>query len=181
VLRRSLDEHVPADDAEARDLEHLRAFVARHPRPFDRSLREGHLTASALVVAARGTHVLLLWHRKLERWLQPGGHGDPGETTGEAVALREAAEETGVHGLTLHPTAPRPLDVDVHAIPARDHEPAHAHLDLRYVLAAPPDATLRRAVAECDELRWFAWVELPSLGLDPGLQRALAKVRALTA
>src|SRR4029453_15241807 len=80
---------------------------------------EGHLTGSAITVSADGAHVLLLHHRKLDRWLQPGGHGDPGETTGEEGALREALEESGIEGLTLHPRAPRPLDGDVHDIPAR--------------------------------------------------------------
>jgi ADP-ribose pyrophosphatase YjhB (NUDIX family) len=116
--------------------------VRRHERPFDRAIGEGHLTGSAITVSADGRQVLLLHHRKLDRWLQPGGHGDPGETTGEEVALREALEESGIEGLTLHPRAPRPLDVDVHDIPARGSEPAHQHLDLRYLVVAPERARL---------------------------------------
>jgi 8-oxo-dGTP pyrophosphatase MutT (NUDIX family) len=152
--------------------------VARHPDPFDRRIPEGHLTGSALVLAAPGDRVLLLFHRKLGRWLQPGGHAEPGETTGEAVALREAAEETGILGLALHPAAPRPLDVDVHDIPARGAEPAHQHLDLRYLVLAPTLAPLARSMAEARALRWFAWCELAGLDLDPGLRRALATARA---
>ena len=101
--------------------------------------------------------MLLLHHRKLDRWLQPGGHGDPGETTGEEVALREAFEESGIAGLALHPTAPRPLDVDVHDIPARGDEPAHEHLDLRYLVRAPEGARVSPALAELHEIRWVAW------------------------
>src|SRR5260221_599308 len=95
-LEQSLASHQPADEEEATDLARIRAFVARHPHPFDRRIREGHLTGSALVVSAAGDGVLLPPPRKLERWLQPGGHGDPGETRGEQVALREALEETGI-------------------------------------------------------------------------------------
>ena len=91
--------------------------MLRHEHPFDRAIPEGHLTGSAITVSADGSRVLLLHHRKLDRWLQPGGHGDPGETTGEEVALREALEESGIRGLALHQAAPRPLDVDVHDIP----------------------------------------------------------------
>jgi 8-oxo-dGTP pyrophosphatase MutT (NUDIX family) len=166
--------HRCEDDAEARDVARVLEFVARHPDPFDRRIPEGHLTGSAFVVARGGTRVLLLHHRKLDRWLQPGGHADPGEQSGEAVALREVREETGLGAVQLHPAAPRPLDVDVHEIPARPGEPAHAHLDLRY-LAVAEAAALVRAEQEADDLKWFSWDELPALRLDAGLRRGLSK------
>lgn len=178
-LARSLSAYRPADAREAADLLEIVQFVARHADPFDRRIAEGHLTGSALVVSRDGGRVLLLRHRKLQRWLQPGGHAEPGESSGEAVALREAHEETGIAALTLHPSAPRPLDVDVHEIPARGDEPAHLHLDLRYLVLAPRKATLARSPAESEDLRWFDWAELPALDLDPGLRRALGKVRTL--
>jgi len=174
-----LERHRPADPGEASDLARIQDFVRRHADPFDRRIAEGHLTGSALVVSRDGSRVLLLHHRKLRRWLQPGGHADPGETSGEAVALREAREETGLERLELHPEAPRPLDVDVHEIPARPGEPAHQHLDLRYLVLAPRHEPLRRAAAEASQLRWFAWDELKALDLDPGLLRALQKARRL--
>jgi 8-oxo-dGTP pyrophosphatase MutT (NUDIX family) len=178
ALVEALRRHAPADAEEARDRDRILAFVTRHPRPFDRAIREGHLTGSAITVSADGARVLLLRHRKLDRWLQPGGHGDPGETTGEQVALREALEESGIAGLALHPGAPRPLDVDVHDIPARGDEPAHQHLDLRYLVVAPEGATVSPQLAELHELRWVAWDETGSLRPDRGLRRALAKARA---
>lgn len=178
-LAESLRRHRPADPEEAADLARILAFIARHPDPFDRRIAEGHLTGSALVVSAAGDRVLLLHHRKLDRWLQPGGHADPGEASGEQVALREALEETGIGGLALHPTAPRPLDVDVHDIPAHGPEPPHEHLDLRYLVVAPDRAAIAPAPAEMRDLRWFAWDEVGALGPDPGLRRALAKARRL--
>lgn len=123
--------------------------------------------------------MLLLHHRKLHRWLQPGGHADAGETAGERVALREALEETGIDALALHARAPRPLDVDIHAIPARGPEAAHEHLDLRYLVVAPASASLTLKADESNDLRWFAWDETGDLGLDPGLERALRKARLL--
>lgn len=181
ALIEDLARHAPADVREAEHLKYILAFVAAHPDPFDRRIAEGHLTGSALILSHAGDQVLLLHHLKLDRWLQPGGHADPGESTGEAVALREAAEETGLSRLALHPTAPRPLDVDVHAIPARGTEAAHQHLDLRYLVMAPT-GSLEAARLKPDEsraLRWFDWSELPALGLDAGLQRALRKARAI--
>ena len=178
-LARSLRGLAPGDPEEARDRDQILAFVLRHEQPFDRGILEGHLTGSAITVSAGGSRVLLLHHRKLDRWLQPGGHGDPGETTGEEVALREALEESGIRGLALHPTAPRPLDVDVHDIPARGGEPAHAHLDLRYLVLAPPDAVISPDLAELHEIRWVTWDEVDGFSPDHGLRRALAKARTL--
>jgi 8-oxo-dGTP pyrophosphatase MutT (NUDIX family) len=179
ALLEALLRHRPADEEEARDLVRILAFVERHERPFDRGIREGHLTGSAITVSADGRFVLLLHHRKLDRWLQPGGHGSEGETTGEEVALREAFEESGIRGLALHPTAPRPLDVDVHDIPARDGEPAHEHLDLRYLVVAPEGATVAPDLAELHEIRWVPWDEVGPLAPDHGLRRALARARAI--
>ena len=175
----ALETLIPYDPEEAGDRDRILAFVRKHEKPFDRRIAEGHLTGSAITVSADGRRALLLHHRKLDRWLQPGGHGDPGESTGEEVALREAREETGLQGLALHPHAPRPLDVDVHEIPARPGEPAHEHLDLRYLVVAPADATLAPDMAELHALRWVEWVQVPSLSPDHGLRRALAKAEAL--
>jgi len=179
ALLEALRRHGPADAEEARDRDRILAFIARHEQPFDRAIREGHLTGSAIVVSADGARVLLLHHRKLGRWLQPGGHGDPGETTGEEVALREALEETGIAGLALDEQAPRPLDVDVHDIPARGEEPAHQHLDLRYLVRAPDGARVSPALEELHEIRWVDWDGTEALDPDHGLRRALARARAL--
>jgi 8-oxo-dGTP pyrophosphatase MutT (NUDIX family) len=180
-LHRQLLQHAPADADETQDLARIRAFVARQADAFDRRIREGHLTGSALIVSASGAETLLLHHRKLDRWLQPGGHASPGETRGEDVALREAREETGLDDLVLHPTAPRPLDVDVHDIPARGDEPAHQHLDLRYLVVAGDGSRPDRDHEETNDCRWFRWEELAALDLDAGLRRALDKARRLAA
>jgi 8-oxo-dGTP pyrophosphatase MutT (NUDIX family) len=179
-LVESLRNLVPADEEEARDRDRIIEFVLRHPNPFDRNIKEGHLTGSAIVVSADGSQVLLLHHRKLDRWLQPGGHADQGENTGEEVAVREAREETGIEGLRLHPTAAHPFDVDIHSIPARGNEPAHEHLDLRYLVTARRGASLSPQKEELLALRWIPWSAVEAVRPDPGLRRALRKTQALT-
>lgn len=177
TLAEALARHAADDAEEAAHLRRIVEFVGRHADPFDRRIPEGHLTGSAVVVSRGAERVLLVHHRKLQRWLQPGGHAEVGETAGEAVALREAGEETGIAGLALHPGAPRPLDVDVHAIPAFGAEPAHAHLDLRYLVVAPEAGAITRRASESSDARWFVWDELAALDLDKGLLRALGKAR----
>jgi 8-oxo-dGTP pyrophosphatase MutT (NUDIX family) len=128
---------IAGHDLQARMRGRMLDFLDRHPRDGHlRSCLEGHLTASALLVDSSFTQVLLLHHRKLGRWLQPGGHCD-GDANLPAVALRECVEETGIAGLEIDPLI---VDLDIHRIPARPGEPEHDHLDTRFVVVAPPGA-----------------------------------------
>jgi len=162
-------------------------FASEHPDPFDRNIREGHFTGSGLVMSEDGVDVLLLFHAKLRRWLQPGGHGEAGESRGEEVARREVAEETGLEP-RLHPTAPQPFDLDIHTIPARRSDPEHEHLDLRYLFVADPREALQGETAhgpgegsEGPSLRWFKVEEALAMDLDPGLKRMIRKAAAFLA
>jgi 8-oxo-dGTP pyrophosphatase MutT (NUDIX family) len=160
-------------------------FARAHRDPFDRTIPAGHFTGSGLVMSEDGASVLLLHHPKLHRWLQPGGHGEAGETRGENVASREVAEETGLVP-RLHPTAPRPLDVDIHVIPARQADPQHEHLDLRYLFIAHSGESLREeegagepARVAGPALRWFPIQDALSMDIDPGLKRMIRKAQAI--
>ena len=132
------------------------AFVMRHCDCFERSCLQGHVTGSAWIESHDGARFLLTHHRKLGRWLQLGGHSD-GDPDTAAVALREATEESGIADLSLAPVAGvvQPLDLDAHEIPARGDEPAHVHYDVRFLVVAPPGATIAVSEESLD-LRWFA-------------------------
>lgn len=170
--------HEATDEKERVDLQAMREYADALPEPFSRAQWPAHFTGSAVVVDPAGERVCLVLHAKLQRWLQPGGHADAADGGDmENTALREAREETGLE-VALHPTAPRPLDVDVHVIPARKAEPEHRHLDVRYlVVAAQPDA-LSHDPAESHGAQWLTWDEALALADEPALVRLLEKARA---
>src|SRR6185503_8437909 len=141
------------------------AFAADHPDALWRTCEAGHFTGSALVVDATAEQVLLLFHTKLQRWLQPGGHLD-GDANLPASALREASEETGIEGLRVVVPA---IDLDIHEFRAAG-EPSHLHLDARYLVLAPPGAQVR-GNHESEALRWATLDELPGLDVDQGTIR----------
>lgn len=123
------------------------------------------MTGSGMVLAPDTGRFLLMLHAKLGLWLQPGGHAD-GDPDLPAVALREATEETGIGELRLVEPA---IDLDVHRVEPPG-EPPHLHLDVRFLVVAPPGAAARRN-AESRELRWVAPAALSSLGVDAGTLR----------
>ncbi len=145
----------------------------------DRTCRPGHLTGSALVVDPSDRRILVLFHTKLQRWLQPGGHAD-GDADLARVALREAVEETGIDGLRVVEPA---VDLDVHMVepPAED---AHDHHDVRFLVLAPP-GSVPVGNHESEAFRWVSEADLGSLGADKGLcrlaERALSRLDLLEA
>ena len=146
------------------------AFTEEHPDALHRSCLTGHLTGSALVVDDDRERTLLMLHAKLGLWLQPGGHAD-GEGHLATVALTEATEETGIDGLSVLGPA---VDCDIHDIPARKGEPAHLHLDTRFVVLAPANAVVQ-GNHESHGLCWVTLDELDELAGDDSLRR-LARV-----
>jgi len=170
--------HGAEDESERRSLEAMRGYLTSLAEPFSRNQPVAHFTGSAVVVDPAGERVCLVHHKKLGRWLQPGGHADA-EDGGrmEVTALREAREETGCD-VALHPLAPRPLDVDAHRIPPRKDEPEHLHLDVRFlVTAANPDA-LAHDPLESHGAQWLTWDDALARTDEAPLRRLLAKARA---
>ena len=142
-------------------------FVKKFPNHLDRTCQIGHLTGSSLVVREEDHKILLLFHTKLQRWLQPGGHAD-GDPNLARVALREAEEETGIKNLKIYQP---PIDLDIHIVCPPD-EKEHKHFDVRYLTLAPKDS---EAIGnhESQDLRWFNKSEIDSMGLDQGLIRMI--------
>jgi len=172
ALIEQLRGYIPVDAHEERMRVRILEFVLEHASCFLRTLAAGHVTGSAWVVNRDRTHTLLVHHRRLGKWLQPGGHAE-GETDALAVAIREAEEETG---LRVRPVSPLIFDLDAHDIPERKKEPAHVHFDIRYLV----EADMAKRVVVSPESRAAEWVRLEhvsAMNTDESVLRMVRKTR----
>ena len=155
-----LARYCQAFPGEAPVVDRICSLVEAHADCFERTCRPGHITGAAWILSPDRRRCLLAHHRKLDRWLQLGGHAD-GQWCVEEVALREAREESGLAAFEILPIdgALIPFDVDVHQIPPRYDahgslaEDAHEHHDIRFLLIARSD----EAPCPSDESHDVAW------------------------
>jgi len=148
ALRRLITARRPEGEVERRSHQRFLGELDRLEDPCNRHADPVHVTASAIVSGPRGT--VLLLHKRLHRWVQPGGHIDPGEDP-PAAALREATEETGLP--LAHPgSGPVLLQLDVH--PAADE---HVHLDMRFLLVTASSVDPSPGPGESPTARWYGW------------------------
>ncbi|MDN3649762.1 NUDIX hydrolase [Reinekea marina] len=166
-----LSKVTPSCEEEAKSLEFITQFVAEQPRYWARDTLVGHLTASAWITNAEQTKAVLLHHKKLDIWVQPGGHVDDSDESLAQASLREAQEETGLANLTLKQT--EIFDVDVHAIPERKSEPKHNHLDIRYWFIA--DNETLTISEESNELKWMSRAEIEMITQEESVLRMVRK------
>jgi 8-oxo-dGTP pyrophosphatase MutT (NUDIX family) len=146
---------------------------AAQPGAFGRDhFTPGHFTASAFVLAPDDSALLLIHHARLDRWLQPGGHVEPGDADLLATARRELSEEVGVDDAEL--AAPGIFDVDVHGIPAARGEPGHEHFDVRFLFRARSRAL--RISSEAHAAAWVPFAELAPRQTDHSVLRAARKL-----
>lgn len=166
----------PDDDQEFLREQFLALLAAHDDAPL-RACRPDHLTASALVVRRQPGGVaeaLLVLHSKAGKWLQLGGHCEPGDVTLAATALREAREESGITDLVVDPV---PLRLSRHAVPFCGPPPGGHHLDVQFLVRAPASAALSIAADE-DPAQWFALD--PTVVPEPTDQDVRALIAAAT-
>ena len=166
-IRSDVAGRVPVDDREASSIERFLVAFDALAAPLDQDSDPTHVTGSGIVVGPRG--VILLEHKRLGIWLQPGGHIDPGETPWDA-ALRESREETGLAVSFAGPVdgagVPELVHVDVH-----EGGRGHTHLDLRYLIDGG-DADPDPPEGESQQIDWFDWDTAIDRS-DPGLRGVL--------
>jgi 8-oxo-dGTP pyrophosphatase MutT (NUDIX family) len=174
-LLKKLDHYEPFDEGEATMVARLLSFVLAHERCCDRRLEGGHVVVGAWVLDQRREQVLLLRHRKLGKWLQPGGHIERDESLIDA-ARRELTEESGLRKFRL--LSGEVFDFNVHTIPARAGEAEHIHYDVRFVFEASSSAKLQVS-DESHELRWVNLAKVLRLNDSSSMKRMIAKTRRL--
>ncbi|WP_254562638.1 NUDIX hydrolase [Dyadobacter diqingensis] len=167
-----LEAYVPADALETEMYLKTKKFVNDNPDCFERTLQIGHVTASGWVVSEDRSQVLLMHHRKLDRWFQPGGHCD-GDADVIHVASKEVEEETGVRNFKLAQDGI--FDVDVHLIPANSKDPAHYHYDIRLLFEANPEDELVINI-ESKDVRWIPMQEVKLHNDSESLMRMVRKM-----
>jgi 8-oxo-dGTP pyrophosphatase MutT (NUDIX family) len=138
--------------------------------PFSRAqFTPGHITCTGLVICYG--ELLLVHHRRLDRWLLPGGHVEPGDAEIWDVARREVIEETGV---VLQPDPrPRLISVDVHGIPPGKGEPYHLHHDLLFAFRAGSKEF--RLSNESRAIAWASAAEFDRFDLPRNVRRAASR------
>lgn len=146
-------------------------FVNTYHDCFERSLLIGHITASGFIYDERTQKILLIHHKKLDKWLQPGGHCD-GDKDTLGVAIKEVFEETGVLIENIDQSI---FDLDIHTIPERKDIPEHEHFDVRYLFFADSTKPLVQN-HETNQLMWIRIADLEKYTTEESLLRMKRKV-----
>ena len=166
----------PADGREARHHEAIVELLTGSPGAFSRAcFTPGHVTASCFVVDPAGRQLLLHHHRRLDRWLQMGGHVE-GEEAPSAAALREGSEESGLTDLDF--VFEGIFDLDVHPIPAGKGEPDHLHFDIRYLARTSSPHAISLDASESNDLTWVALDRAEELLCEEAGARVIRKIRS---
>lgn len=175
-LIQALDSYAKHCGGEEKDfLTVMHRFVEAESDPFSRQTAVGHITASAWILDTSRTQALLCHHRKLDMWVQLGGHLEPSvDESVHAGALREAYEESGLG--VIETLSPDIFDIDIHSIPALGGEPEHLHYDVRYLFAAR-SANSVQLTPESKELAWVGLDEIHKVSSETSLLRMAKKTK----
>jgi len=152
-------------------------FVRAHQNCFDRSLAIGHVTGSAWVVNPLRSHALMLHHRKLDRWFQPGGHAD-GDPDMIQVVLKETSEESGIDFSQIKLLSDEIFDVDVHTIYPSVHDERHEHFDIRFLVEID-DKIHIPGNNESHQVAWIPLSQISRFNNMVSLRRMVRKTHSL--
>jgi len=173
MLLNLLSEYNTLDIDEANMLSETISFVETHTNCFERTLTIGHITASAWITDEKQELALLCHHKKLNKWLQLGGHCD-GNSNVKEVALKEAQEESGLQNFQFKTEAI--FDIDIHKIPQHKNVAEHLHYDIRFWLLANAELSLIVS-SESKDLKWIPIEEIHQYNNERSIIRMVEKLK----
>lgn len=149
-LNTLLEEYIPAYEEEILYKSRMLDFINNYDNVFSRKQIFGHFTASSLLLNSDSSKFLLMHHKKLNRWMQLGGHCDEDEDV-LAVSIKEAMEESGINEI-VH-LSDKIFDIDIHTIPSNSKEAEHFHFDIRFLLKTDGNDHFIKN-EESNDLKW---------------------------
>ena len=152
-------------------------FFNNNGNSFSKDNQEGHFTGSAWIANPGRSMVLMTHHRKLNMWLQLGGHADGMEDL-ISVAIREAKEESGFEEFVL--LSDKIFDIAIHEVPAVADEPVHYHYDVRFLLEADQKNNTIIVSDESHDVRWIPLDKVLTLNPESSIQRMVKKTSDLS-
>ncbi len=170
-----LDAYRCTDDKERDDADQMKEFVKSHEDFYQRANKVGHLTASAWVIDTMLEKTLLTHHKKLDKWLQIGGHIEERDRSLLDAARREVVEESGIYNVEAF--FDDIFDVDIHLIPEYKGTPEHYHYDVRFIFVA--NTKEFKVSSESFALEWFYFDKAKEVVDDMSLLRMIEKTEQL--
>ncbi len=174
-LKKLLYLYQPKDNVQKKILHKTINFVEENPLCFERTLSIGHITGSAFILDSTQKFGLFTHHKKLDKWLQLGGHAD-GDSDILNVALREAQEESGIND--IQPISNQIFDIDIHTVPAHGKDPEHLHYDIRFLF----ETNKKNPLIITKESKQLAWIPLQKISeytMEESVLRMVQKIQTL--
>ena len=178
ALIASLYAHIGKYPEDEKSSENTITWIEKHwDFAFVKENLEGHITGSIFIINPDKTKILLIFHKKLQKWLQFWGHAD-GEKNIQNVAIREFQEESGI--LIAPKILWDILHVDVHDVPEYKWKPEHRHFDIRYLWIIDDTIPLFRQEEEVDDIRWFAIDEVENYNNESSMMNCILRIKNIS-
>ena len=152
-------------------------FFDDHDSCFEKNNLPGHFTGSAWVISPNKNKILMTHHKKLNMWLQLGGHAD-GEKDLKSVAVKEAKEESGFNNFSI--LSEEIFDLDIHKIKPMNQEPEHLHYDVRFLLEADPNEQNIIISEESHDVKWIHLDDVSGYNSEESISRMVEKTKKLS-
>ena len=172
ALQNELKHYLGNNSDEKINVEKMLKFLQEEENCFSRSNLDGHFTGSAWIVDDTHQWILMTHHKKLNKWLQLGGHADENENLLE-VAYNEAVEESGLNDLSV--ASEKIFYIDIHRNPQNKDTPPHYHYDIRYIFTSKMNPDIVVVSEESKDVAWVSKDDVLNKNNEKSIERMLIK------